>query len=149
MKKYHSLDNRLARNMSPIITDEFLDAVSHLRDVLQTRDPATVGYTRGQAVVPMDFVARFIVLNWLADTFEDSLMTRLLRTINPTAARRIFNDFLDGKWGLFETMIQCSMHTTVSGHEVTELEWGTMAQLLNEAVSLVHNSPITKFESLE
>jgi hypothetical protein len=135
--------------MSPILTDEFLDAVSHLRDVCQTRDPATIGCKRGQAVTPIDHDARRILLDWLADKFEDSLMTRLLRTVNPTAALRVFNDFLDGKWGLFEAMIQCTMHTTASGYELTELEWGTMAQLLNEAVSLVQNSPISKFESLE
>jgi hypothetical protein len=145
MEMYHSLDNRLARNMSPIITEElFLVAVSHLRDLVQTR----IGYSRGQAVGPIDFTARFIVLEWLADKFKDSLMTRLLRTINPTAAHRIFNGFMDGKLGLFETMIQCTMHMTASGHELTELDWRTMAQLLNEAVSLVQNSPI-KVQSSE
>jgi hypothetical protein len=148
MEMYHSLDNRLAGNMSPIITEElFLAAVSHLRNVVQTRDPP-IGYSRGQAVGPIDFTARFIVLEWLADKFKDSLMTRLLRTINPTAAHHIYNGFLDGKWGLFETMIQCTMHTTASGHELTELDWRTMAQLLNEAVSLVQNSPI-KVQSSE
>jgi hypothetical protein len=121
------------------ITEELIEAARHLRDVVRTRDPP-LGYIRGQAVGPQDRAARLIILNWLAEKFEDSLLTRLLREINPIATRRIFNNFLDGRMEFDDTILECVQRANDSGHEATALECCTTIQLLDEALIMV-NSP--------
>jgi hypothetical protein len=124
--------------MSPIITDELVEAIYQLREA-KTRDPP-LGFKRGQAVGPRDKAARGILLDWLADKFPDSLL-HWLSCFNPVGTLRVFNEFLDERSNYEDTMEECYQRAKNSGHAATALEWCSMSMLLDEALFIL-NSPL-------
>jgi hypothetical protein len=118
----------------------FVFAAQHLRDVVGTRQDPPLGFKPRQAVGLKDRLARVIVLQWLVEKFDGSLLTRLLNHINPIATRRLFNEFLDGKRTPENTLAVCVQMALASGHDPTALEW-TMTSLLLDEAWQIQNSP--------
>lgn len=133
--------------MSTKITGElFALAASHIRDVVMVRDPPPLGFKRGQAVGLVDNIAQLVVFQGLVEKFEDSLLNRLQRDINPIATRRVFCQFMDGQRTPEHTLAVCVEIAKASGHEATGLECCTTYLLLDEA-RMIQNSISVKIES--
>jgi hypothetical protein len=143
MKSYHSLDTVSRVNMSHSITgEEFLDALFQLKVVARYRIPP-LGFKKGQAVGPRDKAAQLIILRWLVEKYPDSLLPSLMMEKDPTATRRVFNQFLDGRRNFESTLEEFCMQARELGHEATLAEISTTSQLLDEALFVLNYSLLT------
>jgi hypothetical protein len=140
MVDYHSFDKVSAGNMSSSITGlELLDALFQLRVVARHRIPP-LGFKQGEAVGPKDKAAQLIILRWLVEKHQDSLLPSLMMEKDPTATRRVFNQFLDGRRNFEATLEEFCTQARELGHEATLTESLCTMQLLDEAL-FVLNSP--------
>ena len=140
MNNYHSIDRVSRVNMSLSITgEELIDALFQLKVIARYRPPR-LGFKKGQAVGPQDKAAQLIILRWLMEKYPDSLLPSLMMEKDPTATRRVFNEFLDGRRNFESTLEEFCMQAREMGHEATQAEILKTSQLLDKALFVLNSS---------
>jgi hypothetical protein len=129
--------------MSSTITgEEFIDALFQLKVIARYRIPP-LGFKEGEAIGPKDKAAQLVILCWLVEKYPDSLLPSLMMEKDPTATRRVFNQFLDGRRNFEDTREEFCMQARELGHEATLVEVLSTMQLLDEALHVL-NSTLTE-----